>query len=174
MTTDEILSLAAGPTLDAAVHVHVFSNTGKASRYSTRDSAGMKVLDKLPLFVGRVSPAHPHFDVARPWIAGTLTHNPDIKGDMTALRVTAGTRLVALCKAALLVVLRPAKAERPGPRQSPADAARAVAARIGTPAARNPNRPQIAQPTARVHAADKRLPIPKRPERFVGPQTNPV
>lgn len=172
MTHENILALQPGPELDQAVHVAVFGGIGKLAPYSTKDSAGLKVLDRLPLFIGRVDPSHPRFDASRPWVSGTLTHNAEIKGDMTALRVTAPTRGVALCKAALLVLLRPARAERPAPRQSSADAAREVAARIGTPAARNPNRPTIPQPTARPNAR-ARQPLPKRVERFQAPEPQP-
>lgn len=169
MTSDEILALTPGPQLDAAIHLHVFSNPGKAPAYSTKDAAGMKILDRLPLFVGKLDPAHPKYDSSRPFVAGTLAHEPSLNGDVTRLRVTAPSRLVALCKAALLVVLRPAKAERPAPRQSSAEQARDIAARIGTPAARNPNNPRVSQPT--VHRGrDARPPMPQRPANFVGPK----
>lgn len=174
MTTNEILALTPGPALDQAVHNFVYSNAGKCKPYSTKDTHGIALLDRLPLFVARLPDNHPTFDPSRPFAAGTLAHNADLKGDMTALRVTAPTRLVALCKAALLVVLRPAKADRATIQQSPEAAAKAVAARIGTPAARGPGAAaRVAQPTSRVHANDRRQPLPRRTERFTGP-TPPV
>jgi hypothetical protein len=174
MTSAEILALPPGPELDKAVHLFVFSNDGKARYYSTKDADGIRLLDKLPLFVARIPDNHPNYEASRPFCAGTLIHNPDVKGDMTALRVTASTRLVALCKAALIVVLRPAKTsdrQAATPQGSSANAANArdLAARIGTPAARRGGAGRILQPTARGNPREQRQPIPKRPERFIGP-----
>lgn len=168
MNTDEILALQAGPALDQAVHSVIFGSTGKLPAYSTREASALALMDRLPLFVGRVDASHPMFDAARPFVAGLLTYDRTLSGDVTRIRVTGPTRMVALCKAALLVALRPARQEARRP-QSTADAARELAARIGTPAARNPNTPKFQQPMARVHSRDQRAPMPKRPEKFVGP-----
>lgn len=196
MTHTEILALTPGPDLDQAVHLFVFNQTGDAPRYSTDDAAGIKLLDRLPLFVARVDPSHPQLDPSRPWIAGTLAHEPAFKGDVTTLRVSAPTRLTALCKAALLVVLRPARVNTASPESSRTQA-QDVAARIGTPAARNPRAtvptrgkpgpkprgkakieppaPQIRtrganQPRVFVHGNEKLAPMPKRTKEFIAPQ----
>lgn len=167
MNPDDILALTPGPQLDAAVHTHIFNRKGKPAAYSTRSTDAITLIDRLPLFVARVDPAHPRFDAARPFIAGTLAHEPSVKGDVTLLRVSAATLSVALTKAALLYTFREVKAPRPA-RTTAADQARDIVARIGTPAARHPNNARV-QPTARVHHRDQRAPMPKRPERFVGP-----
>jgi hypothetical protein len=165
MTNNEILALTTGPELDRAVNIYVFNDTGKtAPAFSTSDADGMKLLDKLPLFVARVDPAHPNLDHSRPWIAGTLTWEPTVKGDVTSLRVAAPTRLTALCKAALLFTLRPAKAGRAAQQATPAEAARAIAARIGTPAARRPgqlaaqNAPRPGKPGPKPRQTAPQLP----------------
>lgn len=199
MTPSDILALPPGPDLDRAVQTYVFNATGKVPAFSTDSTTGLRLLDRLPLFVGRVDPSHPHFDPSRPWIAGTLAYEATVKGDMTSLRVAAPTMLTALTKAALLFTLRPARTQRSGPQTSPEQAARAIAARIGTPAARNPNAaipvrqdgqprgksgpkprqlagvpPARPQPSIFTNARDKRQPMPKRPESFQGPTPQPV
>lgn len=166
MTTEQILALPAGPELDQAVHTAVFGGRGRLVPYSTKDAAGLKLLDRLPLFVARIPENHPQFDPLRPFVAGTLTHHFDLKADVTTLRVTAATRLIAICKAALIIGGQPSRLERPSP--SPQEQARDIAARIGTPAARG-RILRTEQPTARVHGGDKRPPIPRRPEKFIPP-----
>lgn len=200
MNPTDIIALQPGKQLDEAVHAVIFNNTGPLLPYSTADTACVAILDRAPLFVGRVGPHHPKFDISRPWVAGTLTFDPNFKGDITSLRVTAGTRAVALCKAALIFTLKPAaEAPRRQPAQAvstpaSAAAAREVARRVGTKRARNPkaaaqepppppkrsastgakpafNRPP--QPAA-FRGGSAFAPMPKRPSKFVGPTPLPV
>lgn len=200
MNAAEILALQSGQPLDATVHSYIFNNAGPVLPYSTESAVALGILDRLPLFVGRVAPTHPKIDPARPWISGTLTHEPSFKGDVTALRVTGPTLAIALCKAALIFTMKPATGPAPRaaaqPRSNPASeqAARDVARRVGTKRARNPkaepetpparnlradksgskpafNRPQ--QPAA--HRSGGQLaPMPKRPGKWVGPTPLPV
>lgn len=136
MTAQEILALN-GPALDNAVHVYVMGAKGEPAPYSTDDAVGMKLLDRLPLYVGRIDSKHPELKAERPWQAGILVHEPTVKGDVTRLRVTAPTRLAAICKAALIFVLGGARVDH-----APAALARATAtptrAPVQTPAAAAP------------------------------------
>ncbi len=203
MNSAEIIALPSGKPLDEAVHSYVFNNTGPVLPYSTSDEAGIELLDRLPLFIGRVSPAHPRFDPQRAWVAGTLTHDPNFKGDITSLRVTASARMVALCKAALIFTLKPAAAPAgsqraapaPQPPSASANEARELARRVGTKKARNPKagaepapeKPHRSasvgakpafnrplQPTVFTHAGGTLKKIPPRPGKFVGGTPLPV
>lgn len=144
MTTQDILALSPGAPLDQAVHQFVFGETGKAPAYSTDEATALRLLDRLPMFVGRVPADYPKQDPARPFVAGTLRFEPAISGEAAGLRVSAASRAVAICKAALLVIFQPAKTNagrQPGAAsitvqtQTPAQE---LAARVGTPAARGP------------------------------------
>lgn len=153
MQPDQILSLQPGHELDKAVHAVVFANDGRLFKYSTTDSCAAKLLDRLPLFVGRVDPTHAKFDINRPWVAGTLAHDPATKGDLTVLRVTSATRMGALCKAALLLVLHPPQSAQPAGRM----------------AVRRQLTQQRPQPMPARSFRQQRSPMPKRPEKFVAP-----
>lgn len=135
MNPQTILALAPGPDLDRAVNSHVFALTGDAPLFSTDETQALKLLDRLGLFVGRVSTKHPKHDIARPFVAGSLGFDPKTGAHVSLVSVTAASRSVALCKAALIVVLAPAKLDRPA-REVAQESARAAASRIGTPAAR--------------------------------------
>lgn len=180
MTPQQILALTPGPELDKAVSIYCFNSpAGKRPAYSTDDAAGMKLLDRFPLFVARVDDGHPARDPSRPFVAGTLAHEPSIRGDVTTLRVSAPTRMTALCKAALLFSLRPSQPQRGA--KSSADQAREVAARIGTPAARRPGgapkklqAPRVPQPSLFTTGARTREKMPTRPKAFVGPTPLPA
>lgn len=189
MNSADILALTPGTQLDQAVNAFIFGNANPTDRFSTDDAAGAKILDRMSLFVGRID-SGPKFSPGRPWIAGVLAWEPTVSGYVTRLSVTAPTRLVALCKAALLVIFHPAKSDRAPVRVSSADAARELAARIGTPGARNP----AAGVRAAEEAAEKRraakqaqedkaarksarmagLPVPKRGAVPAAPQPAPA
>lgn len=143
MTSADILSLSPGLPLDQAVSIYVMGESGKPLPYSTDEAHALKLLDRLNLFVGRVPADSPKQDPSRPFVAGTLGFDAASSGEVARLRVTAGTRMIALCKAALLVIFAPAKSGResnraPAPTPQPSTAARELAARVGTPAARGP------------------------------------
>jgi hypothetical protein len=156
MNANDILALPPGPALDQAVHQFIFGGVGPTVPYSTDDREAAKIFDRMALFVGRVD-SGPKYNAGRPWIAGVLAHEPSVNGYVTRLSVTAPSRLIALCKAALLVMFQPAKSDRgaspAAPRASSSEqAAKELAARIGTPGARNP----AAGIRAAKEAADKR------------------
>ena len=156
MNPQDILALPPGPALDAAIHQFLFGGVGPVVAYSTDDREGAKIFDRMALFVGRVD-SGPKYNAGRPWIAGVFAYENSVNGYVTRLSVTAPTRLIALCKAALLVLFQPAKSDRvaspAAPRASSSEqAAKELAARIGTPGARNP----AAGVRAAKEAADKR------------------
>jgi len=164
MNATDVIALQPGQPLDQAVHALIFNNSGPVQPYSTEDGAGMAILDRVPMFVGRVGLQHPKLDLNRPWVAGTLSFDPNFKGDITSLRVTAATRLVALCKAALIFTLSPAAGPAPRaaasqPRSNPASqqAAKDIARRVGTKRARSPKAaPQEAPARAATHRQRRR------------------
>lgn len=180
MTPQDALALTPGPELDQAVNLHVFNSAAKAPAFSTSDVEGIRLLDKLPLFVARVNPSHPHFDTARPWIAGTLAFDAATKGDVTTLRVASATRLAAICKAALLVTLQPAVITRAAPTspaggQIPANLAR-LRKKPGPKPKNQPampvrQAPRLPQPAP---AHESRPPLPKRTKAFKGPTLFPA
>lgn len=113
MTTTEILALAPGPDLDRAVHAFVFAGEGKSGFYSTKHLDSLKILDRIPgMFVARIDPSNPTFKPERPWISGTLAHEPTVKGDVTRLRISAPTWPIALCKAALIYTFNPPEIQK--------------------------------------------------------------
>lgn len=136
MNIPDIIALQPGPALDSAVHLHVFAQKDSpAPLYSFNDAAAITILDRLPLYVGRVEPTS---DPARPWSAGILAHDPAGKMDYTALRVLAPTKAVALCKAALLHMFR--DGGRPAvAKGANHESAESAVARVGTARANNPN-----------------------------------
>lgn len=137
MTSAEILAIPPGPALDLAVHQYCLGGIGDPLPYSTSEADAVKILDRLSLFVGRVSPQHSRFDPNRPYVAGTLVFDQATGGDTSRIRVTAATRMIALCKAALIVVLQPAKLDKKTAAQTAQEKARELAARVGTPGARS-------------------------------------
>lgn len=156
MNAQTILALTPGPELDQAVNTFLFGGANPTDKFSTDDASCAKILDRLSMFVGRID-SGPKYSPGKPWIAGVFAWEPTISGYVTRLSVTAPTRTVALCKAALLVVFQPAKSDRVAspavPRASSSEqAAKELAARIGTPGARNP----AAGVRAAQEAADKR------------------
>jgi hypothetical protein len=166
MNAQDILALPPGPALDQAVNTFVFGGANPADKFSTDDVASAKILDRLNLFVGHVN-SGPKFNPARPWLAGVLAYENSVSGYVTRLSVTAPTRGIAIAKAALLVMFQPAKSDRVAspvaPRASSSEqAAKELAARIGTPGARNP----AAGVRAAKEAAEKRAAdLAKRDEK---------
>lgn len=155
MNSATILALPPGPELDQAIHTFLIGGTGPVEPYSTSDAAGAKILDRMGLFVGRVD-SGPKYTPGKPWLAGVLAYEPTVSGYVTRLSVSAPTRLSALCKAALLVLFQPAKSDRVALVRPSEQAARELAARIGTPGARNPAAGvRAAQEAAAKRAADK-------------------
>lgn len=173
MTTEQILALQPGPELDQAVHASIFGGVGKVKAFSTKDADAITLLDKLPLYVSATAPTHPKYDPARPFHAGTLVPEATVKGDVTRLRLTAATRAVALCKAALMLAhgnVRTTAPTQPAP---------SLAAIVGTPAARGAARlrrpaadtqPSRAQPRVFTQKQSERAPMPKRVTEFRGPK----
>ena len=130
MSIADILAIPPGLALDEAIHKYAFGLTGRAPAYSTSDADGITLLDKLPLYVARIDPPR---DASRPWIAGTMSHDPTRQIEYTTLRVAAATRMAALCKATLLVVFKPAPAVRVAPA-APAPQPTAARRKRGRPA----------------------------------------
>lgn len=155
MTADEILALTPGEQLDQAIHTYVFGGSGPLMKYSTNDADGARIMDKLPLFVGRIE-GGARYNPVRPWIAGVMSSDGAANAYVTRLTVAAPTRLIALSKAALLVIFQPAKSNQGAPRVTSEQAAKAIAARIGTPGARSPAAgAAAAQKAAEKRAADQ-------------------
>ncbi len=153
------MAMQAGHELDRAVHLTVFGNAaGKIPAYSTDEKVAMRLLDRLPLFVASLSPDHGKFDPQRPFVAGQLIWNGSLGADASRLRVTSSDKLVALCKAALLLVSQRTKAPGAAPAQTnlprqPKIAVSRDAARIpipkrivGTPPTATPQPPSNATP----------------------------
>lgn len=107
MTTEEILSLTAGPLLDRAVHESLLKGQGKLEKFSTSDTASVRLLERVPMYVSRVPGDSPNFKAEKPWMAGLLKFNAASNSYQTTLSVTAATRAIAICKAALLITLHP-------------------------------------------------------------------
>lgn len=160
MTTIEITAMQAGPELDRAVQELVFkcplAESVAPLPYSTDANAAHHLLAALPLFVARVDPP---LDPQRPWSAGQMAHVPGGTFDHITMRVAAATLPLALCKAALIVALRP-KAVR----------AKVAPKTKGKPAAKAPAKPSQPAPAPKGTRGKK---TGKTPATAAAPEPSP-
>lgn len=169
MNAQQIMAMKAGPQLDRAVHEAVGA-TGKPPAYSSDMEHATTLLVRYSLFCAAIDRASAEYNAERPFVAGTLAFRPDIRGEVTVLRVVAPTPELAICKAALVVATRPIRA---APKAAPSIAdkiGKSTKNKTAQPKRPDPVRRPFRQPISRTHAHDARPPIPKRTAKFVGPQ----